>query len=241
MALTIVGSSVSQETTSDDNTYSDLPLPAGTQAGDTLIFGGTAMNTFTVTDSRLTRIADTNQELEGEGGIWVGREDGSGDPIAVTMTDTAFSATLMRCGVVVLRNTRVIDTHAVDNPPNPATLPVMSSPQAEIVFIASTYTISSGQPVFEPGWTEIPMGSDTGRVLVTARYRSSGRTASESVSFSANYLSSRSVMAVFGLTDVLVAPPARLFPRPDGLGVGGGRIYPPPKSQQLSGRRFGYY
>ena len=36
-------------------------------------------------------------------------------------------------------------------------------------------------------------------------------------------------------------PPARLFPREDGLGVGGGRIYPPPKSQQLSGRRFGHY
>lgn len=38
-----------------------------------------------------------------------------------------------------------------------------------------------------------------------------------------------------------VAPPARLFPRDDGLGVGGGRGFPPPKSQQRSGRRFGYY
>lgn len=38
-----------------------------------------------------------------------------------------------------------------------------------------------------------------------------------------------------------VAPPCRLFPRDDGLGVGGGRIFPPPKSQQRSGRRFGYY
>lgn len=38
-----------------------------------------------------------------------------------------------------------------------------------------------------------------------------------------------------------VAPPCRLFPRDDGLGVGGGRHYPPPKSQQRSGRRFGYY
>lgn len=38
-----------------------------------------------------------------------------------------------------------------------------------------------------------------------------------------------------------VAPPARIFPRDDGLGVGGGRHFPPPKSQQRSGRRFGYY
>ena len=37
------------------------------------------------------------------------------------------------------------------------------------------------------------------------------------------------------------APPARLFPRSDGLGVGGGRHFPPPKSQQRSSRRFGYY
>lgn len=38
-----------------------------------------------------------------------------------------------------------------------------------------------------------------------------------------------------------VAPPCRLFPREDGLGVGGGRHYPPSKSQQRSARRFGYY
>lgn len=38
-----------------------------------------------------------------------------------------------------------------------------------------------------------------------------------------------------------VAPPARLFPRADGLGVGSGRHFPPAQSQQRSGRRFGYY
>lgn len=37
------------------------------------------------------------------------------------------------------------------------------------------------------------------------------------------------------------APPCRLFPRADGLGVGGGRNFPPPKSRQRSSRRFGYY
>ena len=37
------------------------------------------------------------------------------------------------------------------------------------------------------------------------------------------------------------APPCRLLPREDGLGVGGGRHFPPAKSQQRSGRRFGYY
>lgn len=37
------------------------------------------------------------------------------------------------------------------------------------------------------------------------------------------------------------APPCRIFPRADGLGVGSGRRFPPPKSQQRSGRRFGYY
>lgn len=38
-----------------------------------------------------------------------------------------------------------------------------------------------------------------------------------------------------------VAPPCRLFPRDDGLGVGSGRHFPSPKSQQRSARRFGYY
>ena len=38
-----------------------------------------------------------------------------------------------------------------------------------------------------------------------------------------------------------VAPPCRRFPRADDLGVGGGRAYPPPRSQQRSGRRFGFY
>ena len=48
--------------------------------------------------------------------------------------------------------------------------------------------------------------------------------------------------AIFTLGPILtVAPPCRLFPRGDGLGVGGGRHFPPSKSQQRSGRRFGYY
>ena len=42
-------------------------------------------------------------------------------------------------------------------------------------------------------------------------------------------------------TQVVGAPPCRLFPREDGLGVGGGRRFPPPKSQQASSRRVGYY
>lgn len=39
------------------------------------------------------------------------------------------------------------------------------------------------------------------------------------------------------------APPCRIFPRSDGLGVGAGRAYPPPKSQQRSpgNRGVGYY
>ena len=41
--------------------------------------------------------------------------------------------------------------------------------------------------------------------------------------------------------DVPLGVPCRLFPREDGLGVGGGRIFPPPRSQQRSLRRFGYY
>lgn len=47
-----------------------------------------------------------------------------------------------------------------------------------------------------------------------------------------------SVAVIWGVPS---APPARLFPREDGLGVGGGRHFPPPKSQQRSNRRFGYY
>lgn len=39
------------------------------------------------------------------------------------------------------------------------------------------------------------------------------------------------------------APPCRIYPRSDGLGVGAGRAYPPPKSQQRSpgNRGVGYY
>jgi hypothetical protein len=37
------------------------------------------------------------------------------------------------------------------------------------------------------------------------------------------------------------APPCRIYPRDDGLGVGAGRIFPPPTSHQRSGRRAGGY
>lgn len=46
------------------------------------------------------------------------------------------------------------------------------------------------------------------------------------------------VVALIGVGE---APPCRRFPRPDRLGVGGGRRFPPPASLQESNRRFGYY
>lgn len=45
----------------------------------------------------------------------------------------------------------------------------------------------------------------------------------------------------FGLDPAAVAPPCRLHPREDELGVGSGRIWPPPRSQQFSPRRAGGY
>lgn len=44
-----------------------------------------------------------------------------------------------------------------------------------------------------------------------------------------------------GASAPTVAPPCRLYPREDDLGVGSGRIYPPPRSQQRSLRRVGGY
>lgn len=46
---------------------------------------------------------------------------------------------------------------------------------------------------------------------------------------------------VFGVVPFTIAPPCRLYPREDQLGVGSGRIWPPPKSQQFSNRRAGGY
>lgn len=55
-----------------------------------------------------------------------------------------------------------------------------------------------------------------------------------------NHFGVSSVIFALGPTPT-DAPPCRLFPRGDGLGVGSGRHFPPSKSQQRSGRRFGYY
>lgn len=46
---------------------------------------------------------------------------------------------------------------------------------------------------------------------------------------------------LYVLTPRRDAPPCRLLQRSDGLGVGSGRNYPPPKSQQRSFRGVGYY
>jgi len=45
----------------------------------------------------------------------------------------------------------------------------------------------------------------------------------------------------FGVLPLGAAPPCRLYPREDQLGVGSGRIWPPPKSHQYSPRRAGGY
>lgn len=45
----------------------------------------------------------------------------------------------------------------------------------------------------------------------------------------------------FGLFGRVIAPPCRIHPREDQLGVGSGRVWPPPKSHQASPRRAGGY
>lgn len=116
------------------------------------------------------------------------------------------------------------------------------------IFTAGAGTSSdmdpSQSPVESSLGTLYPMDSGALRQIEAAR---NGFTVTMRVSVPANRTDPSAITRIYEAWIVVAvvypgdAPPCRLFPRGDGLGVGSGRHFPPSKSQQRSGRRFGYY
>lgn len=116
--------------------------------------------------------------------------------------------------------------------------------------------ISGGNDGFSPGgveWVDIPLSGTADNMRQFLNYIGSGgelmrlriaaATAftypSGSTSYQWYVYEAQLVLTIPSVD----APPCRIFPRSDGLGIGAGRAFPPPRSQQRSpgNRGVGYY
>lgn len=217
-----------------------VALPTGTRAGDLIVVSAACYEmTFGMADSRLTRHVNIAAGSFA-GSIWTGYEDGSGNPVGLTMSTTRPSTFLSRAVVSAYRSKILGDIETVVGVADP-TIPSVPY-RGAIAAQFSGYGEVHGQAVMPSGWV-YGGGGGTGRVDATViSWTGDAPSPSPTWNHTGSVVGDFCGMIVFGARPkVVAAPPARLFPREDGLGVGGGRHFPPAKSQQRSGRRFGYY
>ena len=240
MAFTVVGGTIYEHPPTSPYVAS-IALPTGTQAGDRLVMVATSDGSVACGDARLTQVVEDVGSKAGK--IWHGTADGSGSAISVTLTTTTLTGLPKRACVAlgVFRNTRLNLEHTEVDELQPISIPAVSKP-ACVAASFSGYGVVDGETTTPPGWTGVALARAekvcAHIVAVDPAPDSAVEWPSE---VSSTWIADEFGMAVFGALTALVAPPARLFPRGDGLGVGGGRRFPPPRSQQRSGRRFGFY
>ena len=218
-----------------------LALPTGTQVGDVLVFVANAgAGTITVADTRLSKVADldivgTGADNATNAEVWMGYAT-TLDALDVTVT-ADFSGSAYQVVVGAIGNATYTAQRAQLSAPasEPWPVPIAPAAKASLAVIIGTHGVGSWSTNPIPNWT---------RTYIAGAYRhitiaTADPGADSECSWDGSMIPTRQV--VVRLNPLLVAPPCRLFPRGDGLGVGSGRRFPPPKSQQKSGRRFGYY
>ena len=223
-------------------------LPTGTQVGDALIlvvskWWQRTTGIIAVTDSRFARIQETSY-----GSVYVGTAS-TLSPVTVSYSNFPAPSYFNSSNIVI-----AAFYGPVDDAPTVATLsqgqalvtPAHSRPGGGAGAFAVVLGDWSGFPGINDGvagYTTITSAGGGARDYQWTGYRLDTGTPPEESPVSATTVDVGGMVSLVGTLwpYTVGAPPCRLFPRGDGLGVGGGRHFPPPKSQQRSGRRFGYY
>lgn len=228
------------------DTTDAINIPAGTVVGDWVYILGHATSNFTVTKPGFTRVAVLepvyNGLYRGYAEVWVGQ--------LVDLTPISYTYRINAGGVAGGSATVLILTSP--NRPNLSRVATVTSATDEFILPgvrgSGAGAIALGAGVHGVGSTtwagsaSFPSPGTFGAYYVAAVDTSDAAVLSAEPSAWA-YTSgdTGSAMVVIGVGGFADPAPCRLFPRSDGLGVGGGRNYPPPKSQQRSSRGVGYY
>lgn len=241
---TFVGySSFSESNIDPDNPESfTLDIPAATKYGDLMIASiMTYPGTMVAPGRGLVELAKVDDPTLWNYGVWAGYWDGDTTPLAWQGSgfNNAFGQ-YYAAFLAVYRNK--LDPA---RPPTQTFGPTVPGLPAEgpalcINWFRAGFTGVAGHNPFEgTDWILDAVASVNGAyVLGSIGYHGGVVGDQTSTDFFAPegwpYVS-------FGVTGIILAPPCRLHPREDQLGVGSGRIWPPPKSQQASPRRAGGY
>lgn len=219
-----------------------MPLPgSGTQAGDLLVASIMTAQGSLITPGRglaeLYRF--DNPSNSWAYGVWAGLWDGDTTPLAwqgagyATATGQFFAAI-----IVSFRNT--LDTTrplTITYGPTVAGLP-SQGPAVCINWLRSGLGGVSGYHPFDGTDWQFQVSVDGSYVKGSVAIH--GGAVADQTTTDATGPDGWPYMS-FGLNGITLAPPCRLYPREDRLGVGSGRIWPAPKSQQASPRRAGGY
>lgn len=224
-----------------------VPLPDDIRLGGAVVFVGFGTHTNynadeVVVDGRLTHKLTTPPNNH-RGGVWAGTLTSREDLVFVYDTNVELNNYIS--GAVVVFNaaydpTRNITFEDMDGG-RTLTVPALpEGPPGSGGAVGILASIDPGAGWVPPApWMVAEHRPNNWASLLD--YTDQRVTSTGDGSFTgAGFYGARGVVIGLGPA-LMVAPPGRLFPRDDGLGVGGGRIFPPPSSQQRSGRQFGYY
>lgn len=194
-----------------------LPLHASAAIGDFVVIAGAGVD---ITDDRFTRV--------GIGETWAG--------VATSLADIEYTSVGFHwCVVAAVFTPSVLgESDSAVGSDVVGTLPQIQS----LGIVIASLTGSAG-PLGAPEDFTLAVDRDQGVTFASIWYlHVSGL--SPAAQFDAGVTWTATVLTARFVTH---APPCRLYPRSDRLGVGSGRIFPPPKSHQYSPRRSGatYY
>lgn len=215
-----------------------LDIPAGAEFGDLLVASMMTQGSIEGPGRGLTELY--HEDTFWAFGVYAGFWDGDTTPIAWEGTGFnnavgQFFAAFLACFRDGLDETRPL-AHALG--PTVPGLPG-EGPALSVNWVRSGVGGVAGfAPYQGTDWTELIFVDGT---YVRGTVAVHGDTVADQTATGAFGFDTGGPYMSFGLDGLIGAPPCRLHPREDARGVGSGRIWPPPKSQQASSRRAGGY
>lgn len=217
-----------------------LPIPAGTDYGDLLVASIMTWSGTIVAPGRgLAELYKADPYGQWAYGVWAGPWDGDTTPIAWQGSGIA-TATGQFAAAILVTYRNALDPNRPLQVSYGPTVPGLRSqgPALCVNWLrADLGGVSGFHPFTGTDWT-FHTAVDGAYVLGTVAAH--GGIVGDQTSTDASAASGWPYMS-FGLVGQSVAPPCRVHPREDQLGVGSGRIWPPPRSHQASPRRAGGY
>lgn len=233
MTLLLRGASqITDSTPLSGPAYTSIAVPSGSQVGDLVVI---ALPPAGATHS-YSLDADARVSAAGPG-AWVGTLTHLG-PFAVSTTDPNGSNSQIVIAVFAPRPAPAAARWSVTTSSDTGTLGTVNLPDA-VVIGCTTHSVVSGAFVLADPQASLTVSAPPNNVsarIYTLDYPS---TPSPALNWSLLGGSGTRWITVIGLGGT-GAPPCRLHPRPDHLGVGSGRVWPPPGTRQ-AGRLNGPY